>query len=151
MDHVREYAISIIVVSLLAVLLENILPNNSSKKYISIMIGLLVMLVILTPLSCLPHFSETFAFPALRLTDAELSTPTAYAFVSEGFEERLSYRISEDILSVYGTSVNCQVKCNLNEKGQITGIQRIKLSPYSEDLCRFIAEKYGFEEATIIP
>ena len=151
MDHVREYAISIIVVSLLAVLLENILPNNSSKKYISIMIGLLVMLVILTPLTCLPHFSETFTFPSLRLTDAELSTPASYAFVAEGFEERLSNRICEDIQNTYGTNVHCQVRCNLNENGQITSIQKITLSPYSEDLCQFIAEKYGFEEASITP
>ncbi len=151
MDYISEYAVSIIVVSVLAVLLENILPGGSSKKYINVMIGLLVMLVILSPLTRLPHYSETFAVPELRLDDKDLSAAAPQSYIADNFQRNLALAISEDIYSSYNTAVNCRVACTVNEDGQITGVRRVQLEPYSAEIGTYVAQKYGFEEACVTP
>jgi len=150
MRLISEYAISIIVVSLLAILLENLLPEGSNKKYVNVLIGLLVMLVILNPLTKLPHYNGTFQFPEIRIDDSDLSSP-AKPFVAESFEKKLSLTISEDIYKTFGKTVECRITCNVNEAGQITGIRKLRLTPHSAEIGAYIAKTYGFEEAIITP
>lgn len=152
MDFIKEYAVSIITVSVLSILLENILPDDSNKKYIRVMIGLLVMLVILNPLTKLPHYTDTFT--SLRRQAEEAfpeSSPTALSHVAESFQRRLALAVSEDLHSTYAIAVSCRVLCSQNESGQITGIQSIQLSPYTQEAAAYISEKYGVEEACITP
>lgn len=148
MKFINEYAVSIIIVSLLAVLLETLLPEDGNKKYTGVIIGLFVMLVMLNPLTKLPHFDRTFAIPRVQSDDAiTISTPSA--FVAESFEKRLAQTISEDLQNTYKAETYCRVRCNTNESGQITGIQSLTIRPYTRDVCRYISEKYGIEEARI--
>ncbi len=150
MSFLNEYAVSIIVVSVLAILLENLLPAGNNKKYVNVMIGLLVMLVILTPLTRLPHYNETFILPELRLDDTDLSlSPKPY--VAESFEKKLALAISEDLHSRFGVATSCRVSCHINEEGQITGIRHIQLAPYTPEMGTYIAANYGFKEEIITP
>ncbi len=150
MNVLNEYAVSIIVVSLLAILLENLLPEGGSKKYVGILIGLLVMLVILKPLTKLPHYNATFAIPEMRLSEDDLSLST-HPYIAESFEKNLALAITEDIHKTYGSTVRCRVSCDLYEVGQITGICQITINPYSQTTATYISEKYGIEEAQITP
>ena len=150
MGFVNEYAISIIVVSLLAIFLENLLPEGSNKKYVNVLIGLLVMLVILHPLTKLPHYNNTFQIPELRIDDSDLSAPTE-PYVAESFEKRLALAISDDIYKTFRKTVEIRVACTVNDAGQITGIQKIQLTPHIAEISTYIAETYGFEEAVITP
>ena len=150
MGFINEYAISIIVVSFLSILLENLLPECSNKKYVNVLIGLLVMLVILNPLTKLPHYEGIFQIPEIRIDDSDLSIETN-PFVAESFEKKLSLIISEDIYKTFGKTVGCHIACNVNEAGQITSIRKIQLMPYSAETSAYIAKTYGFEEAVITP
>lgn len=151
MEFLNEYAISIITVSVLGILLESILPEGSNKKYISVLIGLLIMLVILNPLTKLPHYGETFSIPHLTLTDADLTLPKSKSYIADTFEKKLSLSITETIRSAFGKTVNCRVRCEVNEGGQITRIAQIHVDPYDHEIGAKIAATYGFEEDIIGP
>ena len=148
MRVLSDYVTGIIVVSLLTLILENLLPQDSHKKYISTIIGLLVMLVILKPLTELPHYSETFSVPALEEmnvgTDAGLRP-----YVVTNFEKNLALSIAQDLYQNYGKTVHCRVRCELNEEGQITSIRSVHLEPCEPEFARFVSERYGLEEASI--
>lgn len=150
MSFLNDYAISIIVASVLAILLENLLPEGDSKKYMSIIIGLFVMLVILNPMTKLPHYQASFAIPELRLNDDTLSVST-HPYIADIFEKNLALTICEDIKSTFGTNASCRVSCLLNDDGQITGIRQINLSPHTKESVNYIAQKYGIEEVLILP
>ncbi len=148
MKAINEYAVSIIVVSMLAVLLETLLPEDSNKKYTGVIIGLFVMLVMLKPLTKLTHFEQTFTMPQVQAQNTfTVSKPAD--FVVESFEKKLAQAIVEDIQNTYKAEVRCRVRCSINENGQITDIKNLTIFPYSQEICRYISEKYGIEEARI--
>lgn len=148
MRFLNEYAVSIIVMSLLSLLLENLLPEGSHKKYTGLLIGLLVMLVILKPITRLPANMNTLYF-SLPSNHNNVTIPPLKPYVAENFEKNLANTISDDLFKNYGTSVSCRVQCETNESGQITGIQRVLLHPHTTNAAKYIAEKYGIEEAKI--
>lgn len=151
MNFLKEYATSIIVVSILAVLLEAILPEESSKKYLRVVIGLLVMLIILQPLTALPQYKSLFTLPSFQLTDDDLSLPTMRPYVAESFSRRLALKLEEDIYQIFHKTVSCRIQCTTNDAGQITAIDAIHLQPFTQDIQTYIAETYGLEEAIIQP
>lgn len=55
----RGWVINIIVMMILSVLLENIMPNGSLRKYCRLVIGLVIMLAIINPLSRLTLDSKS--------------------------------------------------------------------------------------------
>lgn len=147
----QDYTTSIIVVSILAVLLENILPDGNNKKYIRVIIGLLVMLIIVQPLTALPHYSAAFTIPAQRLTDNDLSPPSAQPYIAESFSKKLALQIEDDLHRVFHTAVRCRVRCSVNDEGQITAVDAVTLQPFTQEMQVYVAETYGFEEAVIQP
>lgn len=151
MTFIKEYAVSIITVSILAVLLENILPGGNSKKYIRVVIGLLVMLVILRPLTALPHYKEAFILPYSRLDDSMLATPGVNPYIVKSFEKKLALRLEEDVYQAFHTAVSCRISCSVNDEGQIVGVSAIHLQPYTKAMGQYIAEQYGFEEVIVKP
>ena len=151
MEFIKDYAVSIITVSILAIILENILPNDGNKKFIHVIIGLVVMLVILNPLTKLPHFAQTLAIPYVQLDDSALTESSQKSFLAETFERNLANSITEDVFKTYKMTVNCKITCSLNENGEISGIRQVQLIPYSQEIAHYIAEKYGIEEVCIGP
>ncbi len=150
MEFLKDYTLSIMVVSIVAILLENLLPQDSNKKYCNVMIGLLVMLVILQPLTRLPHYDETFSIPQARISEKDFSLAQGN-HVTKSFEKKLALAISEDLHGVYGTVFQCRIFCQTNEDGQITDIAKVQVAPYREEIKTYIAEKYGIKEAVISP
>ena len=148
MKFISEYTVSILVVSVLAIVFENILPEDKNNKFCRIIIGLSVMLIILIPLTKLPHYDETFRLPELRLDSTSVTGETK-SYIAENFEKNLSLTIAEDIRQTFGTAISCRVVTDTNESGQITGIHHVILSPHTQETAAYIAEKYGLEEETI--
>lgn len=151
MEFIKEYAVSIMTVSVLAVLLENILPNDSNKKYIHVIIGLLIMLVILNPLTKLPHYNDTFSIPNLHIGDNQLNIQTNTSYLTNSFQKNMAYAIMEDCHEHFGTPLSCHVYADENQEGEIIGIKQIVISPYAQETARYIATTYGVKEECITP
>lgn len=147
MGLLREYTTGIIVVSVLAVLLENILPNTHHKKYINVTIGLVVMLVIVSPLAQLPHWQSTFVLPDMIIDNNDLSG--GKALVAEEFERRLSGKLAEEVQNRCGKRVDISVSTEVNENGEITGIREITACPLDDAVRTAIAESSGVEVSRI--
>ena len=148
MQFFSDYVTGIIVVSFLTLILENLLPQGSHKKYISTIIGLLVMLVILKPLTALPHYAEIFSVPMLEEINIDAET-NMKPYVVTNFEKNLALSITQDVYHSLGKTIRCRVRCEVNGEGQITSIRSVRVEPYQQDVAKFVAEQYGIEEASI--
>lgn len=51
MHYISEFATSLIIFSLVATLLEMLIPNSNFKKYVQFVIGLILVVIIFTPVS----------------------------------------------------------------------------------------------------
>ena len=151
MRFLSEYAASVVVVSLLALLFESVVPGGTHKKYLSMVIGLLVMLVIVKPLTHLPHYDDTFSLPELNFSEERLPLPEVKPYVAEQFEKNLALSISESLHRSFGSTVSCRVFCEVNEEGQIMGIRLVQLVPYTQECAAYVAKEYAIEEACITP
>lgn len=148
MKAINEYTISIIIVSLLAIILEHLLPEGGNKKYTGVIIGLFVMLVILNPLTKLTRYEHTFTIPQMQ-PDNTITTSQTPAFITESFEKNLAQTVITDIRNTHQTEVDCRIRCDTNESGQIVGIRKVTLSPFTPDIRKYISEKYGIKEEKI--
>ena len=151
MTFIRNYAVSIILVSVLSLLFESITPSGKDRKYIGTAIGLLMMLVILYPLAKLPHVTESLALPRLTIEEGTLPEPALKPLVARQFEQNLARTISEDIRDSLGQTIRLRIYCDTNDAGQITAVTSIHLTPFSEEIAGYIAQKYGFSEDIILP
>lgn len=149
MSFVSEYVSGIIVVSVLTVLLENILPNTQDKKYIQTVIGLLVMLVIVAPLSRLTELRGSFVLPDTVIDGFDLTMPNGNQSVAEEFEKRLSERLEETVMEACDKEVSVSVNVSQNEANAILGIESITVFPAEEEICRILAETTGIAREQI--
>ncbi|MBE7010383.1 MAG: hypothetical protein E7418_02700 [Ruminococcaceae bacterium] len=142
----NQYATGIITVSFLTLLLDHILPAGNHKKYVNTIIGLIVMLVVLKPITMLPQHVDIFD-PALPVT--EESQVIVKPYVAECFEKNLALYIADDLHERFNQTVACRVSCLLNEEGQIMGVRAVHLVPYDGEMAGYVATRYGIEEACI--
>lgn len=149
MGFLKEYAISIIVVSVLAILFENLLPQTSHKKYINVVIGLVVMLVIVSPLTKLPHYKEAFSLPFPKLDDSNFSQPDQKNLVAAEFEKRLALKLGEEIHSKFGSSPEIRVTSEVGEDGTVTGVRGVQISPVNDEIKSFVGETLGIPQELI--
>lgn len=149
MGILREYASGIIVISVLAILLENLLPNTHHKKYINVVIGLVVMLVIVGPLTKLPHYQESFFLPETVIDDSDLSETNGKKLVAEEFKRRLAETLSSEVQKSCAKKVTVSVEVSANENGEITGIEEISVFPLDEEIRKILAQSAGVAEEKI--
>ena len=149
MDIVKEYVSGIIIVSVVAILLENILPESHHKKYINITIGLVVMLAIISPFSKLTGVNPMFVVPEQVIDDSDLSFANGRRLVADEFSVRLAKKIEEEIKTKCGKNISVSVDVETNDEGEITGIKNIYVYPLDEEILSVICQTTGLEEKTI--
>lgn len=150
MLFLREYAVNIIVISILAILFEIILPKTSQKKYINVVIGLVVMMVIIAPLTKLPHYKETFVIPNIRLDDYSVGTVEGDNLIVKEFEKKLALKINEAVHQKFGTVVDTKIQVNVDEKGEIIDINTVNLSPTNHEITTYVSETFGISKDKIL-
>ena len=144
----KEYAISIVTVSILAVIFEIILPPKNYRKYISVIIGLVVMMVIISPLGNFFGSVNEFVMEIPEI-NAENSNENSNALVAEEFCRRLEKKIEETVLSELSTESECRIVLKLNEKSEIEEIAEVKINPMTEEIALLINEKFAIEREKI--
>ena len=143
MEFINRYASGIIVVCILAILLENILPETHQKKYINVTIGLLVMLVIIKPFTAIKEWNPVFAMPQTVIDDEDLSVNIKRQPIIKEFQKRLALKLSETVESRCQKHTDISVEVSTNENGEITGIDKITVYPLDEEILNIIAESSG--------
>ena len=148
MDFLRDYTISIVMVSVLSVLLEIIMPPENYKKYIRMALGLLVVMVIISPVKKL--FKEEFSVDLNMGSGYSASqTPPKNQMIIEVFKKRLEEEIEKEILSTKKIESQAEVNLSVNENGEITEISGVKIEPFFDGVKELLEDKFGIEREKI--
>ena len=149
MDFLREYAVNIVTVSVLAVIFEIIMPSKIYKKYISVIIGFIVMMVIISPVKGIFGSDfETFTIDSGAETQNEFSENTNL-LVSKEFKRRLEEEIEKEIKKTFNKETDCKVKLSVNEKGEIIEIDKVLINPYDLEIVNLVNSVFGIEKDKI--
>lgn len=124
-EWISSWAQQVIVAVVIATLLEMILPNGSSKKYIKTVIGVYIVFVILSPIvsKVMQGESSFYEFDY----ENYFKNDTIYNTMSN----TLSNEIDTDIKQTYIVSLKQDMKMKLEEKG--FSVNDIKLEVNSEE------------------
>jgi stage III sporulation protein AF len=101
---IREWVITIISVIIFVTFLEILIPNSNYKRYINVITGLLLIVVILTPLTKFINRQIDFEEEVLRIfNQLELST-------AQNRINNIQYSNDEAVIELYKNKISQQVK-----------------------------------------
>ena len=148
MEYLKEYASNIIIISMLSTVFQILLPEGKQKKYVTLVIGLVVMLVVMKPLEVITDLKDNFIeIPSFEI---EIQNDNLEMdLVADKFEKDMAVTIKEKVKEDTGENIDCLVKTERNEEGQITEIDEVKIMPYADNLVNYISEEFGIAESAI--
>lgn len=133
MSFLIEWVTNIILFILLATVIDMLLPNSGMKKYVKMVIGLLLISIILSPLlkllstdfetalSSLPAYqtpSEKNMKNAIEIKKKEIQAGD-HAYILEQMAVQLKKDVAEEMMKRYGLEI-ARIELSTNEKSQQT-------------------------------
>ncbi len=116
MEYIKAYFLSIITVIIFTVIIEILMPNSSFRKYIKLVLGLLVIIVMINPITNLKDVSvSTFEGSDEIIMLAKEYENVQENQINEVFCEKLEKQISDDILQKYSENIKISVEANYEE------------------------------------
>lgn len=104
MAFIREWVITIISVIIFVTFIEILIPNSNYKRYINVITGLLLIVVILTPLTKFINRQINFEEEVLKIfNQLELST-------AQNRINNIRYSNDEAVIALYKNKIGEQVK-----------------------------------------
>lgn len=104
MTFIREWVITIVSVIIFVTFIEILIPNSNYKRYINVVIGFLLMIVILTPLTKLISGQIDFEEEILKISNQlELST-------AQNRINNIQYSNDEAVITLYKSEISKQIK-----------------------------------------
>ncbi|SCY98626.1 stage III sporulation protein AF [Alkaliphilus peptidifermentans] len=110
MNFLREWITTILSVIIFVTFVEILLPNSNNRKYINVIIGLLVMLVILKPVMGVLNQGLTIGDGILKNTN-EIELMTMQNRVSN-----IQYNQNESIILIYKNDLKEQMKGRIEKQ-----------------------------------
>ena len=141
-DYLKMVIAAVICVSLIC----GILPREGAGKYAGFAAGLIVIAIVVSPLFKL---SGTLNLQLSDIETQELSVKGA-SYLMDEFEKTLSVRIAEKLKTETGRSFQVTVEGKTDENGEITGVTRVGLSPYSADFAKIVAEYIDVSQDKVV-
>lgn len=141
-DYLKMVIAAVICVSLVC----GILPREGAGKYAGFAAGLIVIAIVVSPLFKL---SGTLNLQLSDIETQELSVKGA-SYLMDEFEKTLSVRIAEKLKTETGRSFQVTVEGKTDETGEITGVTRVGLSPYSADFAKIVAEYIDISQDKVV-
>ncbi len=137
----HAYFKSVLALVFFVALLNGIFGKEGAGKYTRFAAGLMVITVILSPLFSL---GEVFQDVRSDIKPEKLEEISAEC-ITETFEEVLSDRTAEEIKRQTGERVNVTVQAALNNDGDVVGVKKAYISPYSTRCAALTAEILGID------
>lgn len=141
-DYLKMVIAAVICVSLIC----GILPREGAGKYAGFAAGLIVIAIVVSPLFKL---SGSLNLQLSDIETQELSVKGA-SYLMDEFEKTLSVRIAEKLKTETGRSFQVTVEGKTDETGEITGVARVGLSPYSADFAKIVAEYIDISQDKVV-
>ena len=98
-DFLREWIINITVIIIFIMFLDTIIPNNSMKRYINVIVGLMIIVVIIKPFVLIKDYADSFNMKFLETSSyIEQSGFAADSRSISNFQRQLAAEIFENNL-----------------------------------------------------
>ncbi len=119
MQLISEWVINIIIFILLAMIIDMLLPQSNIRKYVKVVTGLLLIVIIITPIfkllstdvdDLLIHFSEQSKIGEERLENelkvkkTEIET-SQHAYILEQMAVQMKEQVEEEMIDTYGMNI----------------------------------------------
>ena len=127
----RAYIISLMGASFLASLVCGIFPGEEGK-WVRFAAGLFVACAVLKP-----AFS-TWDVPDVSFDALELSVQGG-SYLADSFEENLAQEIEVHVKKTCHQEVSVVVFAQMNDAGEIAGVDSVGISPYTKELAACVA------------
>ncbi|HEX3015308.1 MAG TPA: stage III sporulation protein AF [Desulfobacteria bacterium] len=136
METIKTIVRNIALITLLAGFLEMLLPNNSMRRFVQLVMGLFVLMAVLTPIANLLHKPLAFEIPAWSQADNTAQEQELAEVMQQGKQIRENGRLSAQqeyrkvierqakalALTVSGVR-NVSIAASIKEDGQINKIE----------------------------
>lgn len=121
MEWIRSWSEGIVISIIIATLVEMLLPNNSSKKYIKIIVGVFVVYNIIYPV--LTTFTSVDVEQSLKVDDIlQTSTSIEYEYNS------INQNAVNSVRGIYKQNLENSIRTGLKSKGYEAGNLSVKIS-----------------------
>ncbi|MDR5658195.1 stage III sporulation protein AF [Serpentinicella sp. ANB-PHB4] len=114
MEFLRNWIITIISVIIFVTFIEIIIPNNKNKKYINVVVGLLIIVVILNPVMHIYNRGLNFSDTVVQASN-ELETITTHSRV-----KNLESNQDQLIIDIYKSNLIEQMKNRIKQTTEFT-------------------------------
>lgn len=114
MALIREWVITIISIIIFIAFVEILIPNSNYKRYINVIVGLLLMVVILTPLTKFINGEVDFESEIFKISNRlELST-------AQNRINNIQYNNNEAVITLYKNEIGTQIKNHIEQNTECT-------------------------------
>lgn len=144
---IKGLGLAIIVVSIL----EMLLPNNKTKKYIRMVMGIYVLFTIISPFINQKDLLNSDGFDLEDYVETGASTKIDQSSMDERIKELYVQELEKDITKKlkekgYGV-ISCKVKAKISDKEEETKINKIKIKV--EKVAEDTSQKEELEEKIV--
>ena len=137
-----EYLKTIVSAIMLVSLICSILPKESSGKMVSFSVGLIIILLTVSPALEFVK-SDIYKFSDIK-TEELIIKPKDY--IMDEFEKNLALKIKENLNS--NTEVTVYGKTD--REGNVEGVEKVKIYPYNDDVAEKISNLLEIEKAKVV-
>lgn len=165
----REWCEGIIIAIIISIIIEMLIPDNKSKKYVKVVIGIYIMFVSLNPILEVINydfdFSNIFNYETIEATSTNLDNNIKDVYVL-GIEEKIKEDVEElgynienvkvEVDSNYEQIEKILLKIGSNSNSNIIKIEEINIGKEENkkqnylDIVAMLIDNYSVEDDKII-
>ncbi len=139
------YIERVIAVVFCAALLCSILPKERAGKITSFAVGMVVLTVIVLPLIGLLRGS----YPSLPKPDVQSLQIGGTSYLMDEFEKTVANDVAQVLQQKTGKSFRVFVEGACDTNGEIIGIARAEIAPYTTEYARITAIELGIAQSKV--
>ncbi len=135
------YLRTVIAVVMFVSLMNGILPKENAGKYVSFVSGLIITVVLLSPIFSI-FKDESFSLSGI---ETEILNTEGTNYLMGEFEKNLAQRIESELSGKTKVTVYSET----NENGEITGVEKVEISPYTEKIADEISNLLSIDKSKV--
>ena len=140
------YFKSVIAVVFCAALLCSILPKERAGKITNFAVGMVVVTVIVLPLTRLSRVVS----PSLSKLDVQSLQIGGVSYLMDEFEKTVANKMAQVLWEKTGKPFRVVVQGNTDSDGNITGISRAEITPYTTEYAHIAATELGIADSKVV-
>lgn len=138
----REYLKTVVSCVLAVGIITTLLPRGSFSKYASLLSGIIVMAVVISPF--ISGGDKRIEFEDINIEEIEINTNS---YIMEEYEKELAKNIEKMLKEK--TDIDFSVTVRAKKKDDIIEIKEIEITPYTSKYSSLISEYLGIDEGRI--